>query len=384
MVRDDDLMRVLFSTTAAEGHFLALVPLASAARAAGHDVVFATASSYAARVQREGFDVLPAGIDLEELERRFAVTREELRTSDLPLPARRARAFSVRFAEIEAPAKHDELFAAAQAWRADTIVHESADLAAPLVGARLGLPTVHQSFGRAIPASALHAAAEIIAPLWKQAALAPDPLAGVYRGVYVDICPPSIQDEQPPPGVVVHRLRPAERTPGRPSEPPLVYVTLGTVFNRVSLFQDLLEGFAHLPCHVLATVGESVDPGDLAPVPANAEVIQYLPQREILPRASVVVSHGGSGSTLGALAHGCPIVFVPQGADQFENALAVESAGAGVAVMPERQSVPALREALGTVLSDHAYSERAAALADEIAALPSAQEVAERLFGARV
>lgn len=374
-------MRVLFSTTAAEGHFLPLVPLASATRAAGHEVVFATAASFAPRVAKEGFETLPAGIDLEELERRFAPTRAQLWTADMPPAERRARAFSGRFAAIEAPAKHDELFAAAESWGAGAIVHEPADLSASLVAARLGVPTINQSFGRAIPASALRAAAELVAPLWKSAGIEPDPLAGAYRGPYVDICPPSLESEAPPSGVDVLPLRPVARGAGRRAGRPLAYVTLGTVFNSIDLFRDLLDSFAPLPCDVLMTVGETVDPAVLGQIPANAEVARYIPQREILPRASVVVSHGGSGSTLGALAHGCPIVFVPQGADQFENALATAEAGAGVVVTPDRQSVPNLREALRTVLLDRRYAERAEDVAREIAALPPPARVAESLFG---
>src|SRR5699024_6617291 len=102
----------------------------------------------------------------------------------LPPPERRARAFSGRFAAIKAPAKVDELFAAAESWMADAIVHEPADLSAPLVAARLGLPSVQQSFGRAIPARALRAAAELVAPLWERAGIDPDPFAGVYRGAF--------------------------------------------------------------------------------------------------------------------------------------------------------------------------------------------------------
>jgi UDP:flavonoid glycosyltransferase YjiC (YdhE family) len=373
-------VRVLFSTTAADGHFLPLLPLASAVRRSGHDVVFTTASSYADRVRREGFEVLVAGMDLDELERRFAGTREQLRTSHLPPPERRARAFSGRFAAIEAPAKVDELFAAAESWMADAIVHEPADLSAPLVAARLGLPSVQQSFGRAIPARALRAAAELVAPLWERAGIDPDPFAGVYRGAFVDICPPSLQEETPPEGVPVHRLRPVERGAGDREDPPLVYVTLGTVFNRPALLRDLLHAFASLPCRVLMTVGSNLHPGSVGPVPKNAEVVRYVPQLEILPRASAVVSHGGSGSTLGALAHGCPIVFVPQGADQFENALATAAAGAGIVVMPDHQSVPTLRDALLTILRERSYTEHAAALAEEIAALPGPARVARELF----
>jgi len=379
--RDDAAMRVLFSTTAAEGHFLPLLPLASATRAAGHEVVFVTAASFTARIREQGFDALPAGIDLAELEKRFARTRTQLWTSDLPPAERRARAFSGRFAAIDTPAKHAELLVAAESWKPDAIVHEPADLSAPLVAARIGVPSIHHSFGRAIPTRALRAAAELVAPLWEDAGLEPDPFAGAYSGAFVDICPPSLQDEAPPPGVVIHRLRAVDRGARRPAEPPLAYVTLGTVFNRVELFRILLEAFAPLPCNVLMTVGETGDPDALGRIPPNAEVARYIPQREILPRTTALVSHGGSGSMLGALAHGVPVVFVPQGADQFENALAATQAGAGVTVMPDRQTVPILREALQTLLLDPSYAERAEGFAQEIAALPSAAQAADALFG---
>ena len=56
-------MRVLFSCIAAYGHFHPLVPLARAFADEGHDVAFATSASFADRVHRAGFDLLPAGID---------------------------------------------------------------------------------------------------------------------------------------------------------------------------------------------------------------------------------------------------------------------------------------------------------------------------------
>lgn len=375
-------MRILFSTTAAEGHFLPLVRLAAAAENAGHDVVFATAGSFAARVRREGFETLSAGMDLAELQRRFAAVHEQLATSGLSRAERRAQGFANRFALIDAPAKLDDLRAAADAWHADAIVHEPADLAAPLVGEQLGVPTILHSFGRPIPGSALRAAATLIAPLWRRAGLTPDPHAGVFRGAYVDVCPPSLRSKAPPDDVSVHRLRPVDRGEGRASDPPLVYMTLGTVFNRAATLRMLLDASAGLDCRVLMTVGETVDPDDLGAIPANADVARYIPQREVLPRASVVVSHGGSGSMLGALAHGCPLVLVPQGADQFDNAVAVTAAGAGVAVMPERQSPSNVRDALQTLLRERSFAQRAASIAGEIAALPGPEHVAATLFGA--
>ena len=56
-------------------------------------------------------------------------------------------------------------------------------------------------------------------------------------------------------------------------------------------------------------------------------VERYVPQADVLPLCDVAVGHGGSGSTLGALAHGLPMLLLPHGADQFENAQACAALG---------------------------------------------------------
>ena len=115
-------------------------------------------------------------------------------------------------------------------------------------------------------------------------------------------------------------------------------------------------------------------------MPKNARVLGFVPQAEILPRAAVVVTHGGSGSTFGALAHGCPMLLLPQGADQFENASACAAAGAGVALLPGDQTPDKLRAALTSLLGDPRYADAAHRIAEEIAGAPPPAEVAGRLF----
>ena len=59
-------MRVLFSCTAGDGHFMPTVPLARAFAAAGHDVVYSTAASCTERVAAAGFENLPAGPGVDQ------------------------------------------------------------------------------------------------------------------------------------------------------------------------------------------------------------------------------------------------------------------------------------------------------------------------------
>src|SRR5204863_7210801 len=103
---------------------------------------------------------------------------------------------------------------------------------------------------------------------------------------------------------------------------PIVYFTLGTVFNVESgdLFTRVLMGLRDLPVNVIATVGRDIDPAELGPQPDHIHIEQYVPQSLILPHCTMVISHGGSGSVLGALAHALPAVLIPMGADQPLNA----------------------------------------------------------------
>jgi len=61
--------------------------------------------------------------------------------------------------------------------------------------------------------------------------------------------------------------------------------------------------------------------------PANVQIERYVPQKHLLPHCQLVVSHGGSDSVLGALAHGLPMVLLPIGADQPLNAVRCHALG---------------------------------------------------------
>jgi len=154
---------------------------------------------------------------------------------------------------------------------------------------------------------------------------------------------------------------------------------LGTVVRNTATLDVLLAGLADLDADVLLTTGWQNDPAELRAIPANATAERFVPQDEILPRTSLIVTHAGSGSMLGALAHGIPLLAVPHAADQFENAAAVAAAGAGRVVMPDDLSEVAVREAAHALFDDPSYLDAARAVAAEIAAMPSAAEVAEQL-----
>jgi len=148
------------------------------------------------------------------------------------------------------------------------------------------------------------------------------------------------------------------------------------VFNDVNVLRRLVDGARKLDVFVVVTTGPGTDPLALGPRLDNVAVFDFLPQRELLPHCAAVVSHAGSGTFLGALAEGVPQVCVPLGADQFLNADACVRAGAGIAVEPWAGEVSV---GLKRVLGDGAFAAAAARVRDEIAAMPSSMDAAERL-----
>lgn len=101
------------------------------------------------------------------------------------------------------------------------------------------------------------------------------------------------------------------------------------MFGNTEVFRTAIAGLAGEDVEVVVTLGVDNDPAALGPVPANARVERFIPQAELLPRCSVVIHHGGSGTMYGSLAHGVPQVALPQGADNFVNGWLLARCGAG-------------------------------------------------------
>ncbi|MGO9977315.1 MAG: glycosyltransferase [Solirubrobacteraceae bacterium] len=179
---------------------------------------------------------------------------------------------------------------------------------------------------------------------------------------------------------------------------PLVYVTFGTVLGHLpearSVFRTALDAVGQLPVRALVTVGRAIDPAALGPIPHNVHVEQWVPQNDILQRASLVVCHGGSGTTFAALAAGVPLVMCPLFADQAANAALVHGSGAGVALEAQNRApgalsslgpddVAPLRDAMGSVLRDPRYQQAARRVAHEISLNPTLEETIAQLLDSR-
>ncbi|GLZ33678.1 glycosyl transferase [Lentzea sp. NBRC 105346] len=315
-------MRVLFASLASAGHTYPMIPLAVAARDAGHEVHWAAG-------EHVHSDLSVLGVR----------------------PFRPADSFYEIYAEDLAP----DL----ERLRPDLVVHGWGVPGAAAAARAAGIPGLWHGFGRMFP-----------------------PDIGLSRpdfgSPHVDICPISLQDKEFLSSASRIALRPVPFRPGAWERPAgmLIYVTFGTAFGTASLLSMVIPAVARLASQVVVATGR-VPVASLGPLPSNVTAHSWVPQAAVVPHASVVVHHGGSGTTLGALAAGVPQLVLPQGADQFANAAAVVAAGVGLA--PAVISGEAIGDDTLTLLASRSYREAARALAAEIALMPSPASVARRL-----
>ncbi len=104
--------------------------------------------------------------------------------------------------------------------------------------------------------------------------------------------------------------------------------------GQADLLQRCVDAVAPLPVRAIVTTGPSIDPASVSAGP-NTRVARYVPHAEILPSASLVITHAGAGTTMAALGRGVPLLCTPMGRDQFFNAEQVENLGAGRMLMPD-------------------------------------------------
>ena len=145
---------------------------------------------------------------------------------------------------------------------------------------------------------------------------------------------------------------------------------MGTMFSATSVFQTVLEALREEPLNVIVTVGSRNDPADLGAQPANVHVERYIPQSQLLPYCDVLISHAGSGATLGALNAGIPLLAIPQGADQFMNSDRIVAAGAGLQLLPHEISAAVIRDRVRRLLDDDRFALAARAVAAQIGEMP--------------
>jgi UDP:flavonoid glycosyltransferase YjiC (YdhE family) len=117
-------------------------------------------------------------------------------------------------------------------------------------------------------------------------------------------------------------------------------------------------------------------------LPRNVRAFGYVPFSEVLPRAALIVYHGGIGTLAQTIKAGIPHVAVPCAHDQFDNGWRIEQLGLGRSIPQARYRPTGAADAIRAILTDgpmHARARQYAAKVDSASALERACELLEDL-----
>ncbi len=366
-------MTVLATFVGGWGHAEPLLPAARLAQARGHRIVFAGQSAVLPRLAGLGFETTVVGPDT-------------LGTKRLPLvPVDREgerRVLRDHFVRRYGAERRASLMALFEQERPDLVLADEADVGAVAAAECVGVPSVTVTV---LVAGTMRAPSVVEEP-WNElraaAGLPADPGCERLGGTLALFpVPRSFRDPTVPWPSTVRAVRPPildEATAVAPSSTtPFVYATLGTVFNLESgdLLHRLVRALEQAPVDALVTVGPHIEPDEFGAVGVRVE--QFVPQHEVLGRCAAVVCHGGSGTLVAALSLGVPVVVLPMGADQPDNADRCEALGVGLVLDALTADAATIADAVTAVTSDRRYAKAAAELAAEAARQPRLDEVEE-------
>jgi MGT family glycosyltransferase len=141
-------------------------------------------------------------------------------------------------------------------------------------------------------------------------------------------------------------------------DPAPIYISLGTIFNQQNDFYRLcFRAFADSGHQVILSVGPNTEIAQLGSVPQNFIVRRFVPQLDILQRASLFITHGGMNSVSEALYYGVPLLVIPHAADQHYVAKRVVQLGAGLQLNRNKITPSLLSHTASTLLENPRFMQ---------------------------
>jgi MGT family glycosyltransferase len=148
---------------------------------------------------------------------------------------------------------------------------------------------------------------------------------------------------------------------------PLVAVAFSTTFqNHGGVVQKVIDALAALPVRVLVTLGGSLEPDEVQAGP-NCVIVESAPHTIVMRDAALLVTHGGHGTVMRGLVNRVPMLVIPHGRDQNDNAVRITERGAGLSLTSDA-SVEAIRSACDRLLREPELRAGAKRLGDLVAA----------------
>ena len=155
----------------------------------------------------------------------------------------------------------------------------------------------------------------------------------------------------------------------RLSKKPVIYACLGTVQNGCwDIFQTISKACSQFDVQLVLSFGKK---GILSEYPVetlekNTLAVNFAPQKTLLRRAVLTITHAGVNSPLEALCEGKPMVCIPIAQDQPQMAARMKRAGVAEVVSVKKLTEARLAKAIGKVLHSPCYTQRALFFKDKL------------------
>ncbi|WP_059010644.1 glycosyltransferase [Streptomyces specialis] len=386
-------MRVAFFAQPEYSHLMpVVVPVADAARRAGHDAVVATGPHLVAAVERAGLRALNLpnaqsmatiwsdpeqidqyGLDLSMLDK---VAVETVASPPGALARNFAGRLALRFAQ--------DLIEALEAWKPDLVVHETVAFAGYYAAEALGVPRAVLDISPMVTFEAESLLRELNDQRRALGLRPTDDPWHPYRTTVAGVVPEAFYPPERRTAGLRH-YRPALVPAGQrldpgvvelPDDRPLVLVSMGSFAPRVlarrpAVLEALVAAMGELPVTAVVALGEGRTAEDWpGRCPDNVHLTSFVQQQLLLPACDLFVTHGGFSGVREALHAGVPMVVLPLFAEQPQNGARVAELGLGATVPVEKADTAALVAACRRVLEDPGFRHRARAMQRRFLALP--------------
>lgn len=399
-------MRILFTSIPARTHVHSMIPLAWAARVAGHAVCIAVGPSLVDYVAGTGLPVVAIGeeavvelptsaqsartpfgnLDFEKFNADDVVTNELIAMFTVMVPSYFAPVNDVMLTPLTAWAR---------SWRPDLVIWEPMTWAGAIAARGCGARHARLQWGPDVLGDAILRLDTRLAEL--PPAHREDPLrewlywsadrvgAAVEDADVLGEWTIEVESElfRLPTGLdtveagYVPFNGPAviPEWVATPSARPRVCVTLG-ISSREARNVDaidpieLVRALGRLDADFIVTLSEEQQRELGGAWPPNVRVVDFVALDVLLSSCAAIIHHGGAGTWSTALRHAVPQVIVGHTWDAPLKARMLHKTGGGIA-LPSGAGAEEIVEALRQVLASHVFRERARELAREVRSMPT-------------